>query len=221
LIAAIKNDSKIDRKKHYIISHKLNKIHEVRQVLEIEFKIFSKKVCILASRLLNKSVEANNMNNRLGFTLIELMVVIAILALVSAIGVPSLIGWRDDAKLRDAVSLLRGDLEMAKIRAVRENDFVAVLFNANGYTVFIDDGAGDPLKAGDWIVDPSERILRNRQLPAGVSIDLGDLNMFTNDRTRFNARGRISNVGIVTVFNIAGSQKQIDMNNRFGRISVN
>jgi len=96
----------------------------------------------MASELLKKSVEADSMNNRLGFTLMELMVVIAILALVSAIGVPSLIGWRDDAKLRDAVSLLRGDLEMAKIRAVRENDFVAVLFNANGYTVFVDDGAG-------------------------------------------------------------------------------
>jgi hypothetical protein len=63
--------------------------------------------------------------------------------------------------------------------------------------------------------------LRNRQLPAGVSIDLGDLNMFVGDRTRFNAMGQISNQGIVTVFNNAGSQKQIDMNNRFGRISVN
>jgi hypothetical protein len=109
---------------------------------------------------------------------------------------------------------------MAKIRAVRENDFVAVLFNANGYTVFVDDGAGDPLKAGDWILDESEQILCNRQLPAGVSIDLGDLNMFTADRTRFNARGRISNHGILTVINNAGSQKKIDMNNRFGRITV-
>ena len=161
------------------------------------------------------------MRNRFGFTLMELMVVIAILAVVSAIGVPSLIGWRGEAKLRDAVSLLRGDLEMAKLRAVKENDFVAVLFNDNGYTMFIDDGAGDPLKAGDWLLDPFERILRNRQLPAGVSIDLGDLNMFAGDRTRFNAMGQISNQGIVTVFNNAGSQKQIDMNNRFGRISVN
>ena len=175
----------------------------------------------MASRLLIKSLEADSMNNKFGFTLMELMVVLAIFTVVAAIGVPSLIGWRDDAKLRDAVSLLRGDLEMAKLRAVKENDFVAVLFNANGYTVFIDDGAEDPLKAGDWILDESEQILRNRQLPAGVSIDLGDLNMFTGDRTRFNARGRISNHGILTVINNAGSQKQIDMNNRFGRITVN
>lgn len=193
----------------------------VRQVLRIKFKIILNKVCILANKLLNKSVEAISMRNRFGFTLMELMVVLAILAIVAAIGVPSFIGWRDDAKLRDAVSLLRGDLEMAKLRAVKENDFVAVLFNANGYTVFVDDGAGDPLKAGDWILDASERILCNRQLPSGVSIDLGDLNMFTGDRTRFNARGRISNPGIVKVFNTAGDQKQIDMNNRFGRITVN
>jgi hypothetical protein len=50
---------------------------------------------------------------------------------------------------------------------------------------------------------------------------MGDLNMFAGDRTRFNARGRIASQGIVTVVNTAGSQKQIDMDNRFGRISVN
>jgi len=159
------------------------------------------------------------MRNKSGFTLMELMVVIAILAIISALGVPSFINWRNEAKLRDAVSLLRGDMEMAKLRAVRENDFVAVLFNANGYTVFVDDGAGGGGR-GNWASDGTEQVLQNRQMPAGVTIDVADSDMFANDRTRFNGRGRIGNQGVVTL-NAAGSQRELDMDNRFGRITIN
>jgi len=148
----------------------------------------------------------------------ELMVVIAMLAVISALALPSFAGWRNDAKLRDAVSLLRGDIEMAKLRAVREDDFVAILFDANGYTVFVDDGAGGD--RGDWEIDPNEQVLQNRQMPAGVTIDVADSDMFENDRTRFNGRGRIGNPGIVKI-NAAARQRELDMNNRFGRITIN
>jgi prepilin-type N-terminal cleavage/methylation domain-containing protein len=159
------------------------------------------------------------MRNKMGFTLMELIIVIAILVVVSSIAVPSLVGWRNNAKLRDGASMLRVDLERTKLRAVKENNFVAVLFNAGGYTAFVDDGAGDPSKAGDWIKDGSEQLVCNRQLPAGVNIDLADPGMFVNDRTRFNARGRISNDGVVTIVNIAGDEKEISIN-RFGMITV-
>ena len=158
------------------------------------------------------------MRNKSGFTFMELMVVIAILAVISALGVPSFIGWRNEAKLRDAVSLLRGDMEMAKLRAVRENDFVAILFNANGYTVFVDDGAGGGGR-GNWTPDGTEQGLQNRQMPAGVTIDVADSDMFADDRTRFNGRGRIGNLGIVTL-NAADRRRELDMKNRFGRITI-
>ena len=140
------------------------------------------------------------------------------LSVISALALPAFAGWRNDAKLRDAVSLLRGDIEMAKLRAVREDDFVAILFNANGYTVFVDDGAG--VDRGDWEIDPNEQVLQNRQMPAGVIIDVADSDMFENDRTRFNGRGRIGNPGIVKI-NAAGRQRELDMDNRFGRITIN
>ena len=151
------------------------------------------------------------MHNKTGFTLMELMIVIAILVVVSSIAVPSLTGWRNSAKLRDGASMLRVDLERTKLRAVKENNFVAVLFNAGGYTAFVDDG--------DWIKDGSEQLVCDRQLPAGVSIDLADPDMFANNRTRFNARGRISNDGAITIVNIAGDEKEISIN-RFGMITV-
>jgi hypothetical protein len=33
-------------------------------------------------------------------------------------------------------------MEMAKIRAIRENSFVAVQFGVDKYRIFIDDGSG-------------------------------------------------------------------------------
>ena len=179
--------------------------------------IFEEKVQ-MAFNLQKMHPEAKRMENKKGFSLMELMVVLAILAVIAALGVPSLIGWRSDAKLREAVSQLRGDLEMAKLRAVRENDFVAVLLNADDYMVFIDDGAGGGGR-GDYTANGSEEILRNRQMPAGVRID--NTTFAGGDRTRFNGRGRLEVQGIVTIVNSAGRQRQIDMNNRFGRITIN
>ena len=160
------------------------------------------------------------MRKNSGFTIIELLVIIAIIAVLSSLGTPAFFQWRNDAKLRNAVSSLRGDLEMAKLRAMRENEFVTVLFHTGSYLIFIDDGAGAGGVAENWILDGDENVLRNRQLPSGVSIDLVNTT-FTSNRTRFNGRGHIANQGVATIVNTAGNQKILDMNNRFGRIKVN
>ena len=47
------------------------------------------------------------MHNKYGFSIYELMVVIAIIAFISAIATPSIVGWRSKAKMKDAVSMLR------------------------------------------------------------------------------------------------------------------
>jgi type IV fimbrial biogenesis protein FimT len=162
------------------------------------------------------------MRNTSGFTVFELTIVLAIMGIVASIAVPSFSRWRGEAKMRSAVNIMRGDLEVAKSRAVRENDFVSINFEATGYRIFIDDYADadsgkDP---GDNIHDSGEQLLINRQLPAGVSIDLANTT-FTGNQTGFNGRGRIRNLGVVTLVNSSGAEREIDVNNRFGRITVN
>lgn len=159
------------------------------------------------------------MRNNSGFTLLELMIALALCAIMASIAVPSFLAWRSDAKLRSAVSVIRGDLEMARSRAMRENNFVAVLFNTTNYLVFIDDGAGGG-NPGDYIRHADERLLRNRQLSAGITIDLTKTD-FEDDQTRFNGRGRIGRTGKVIIVNSSGVERTIDANNRFGRITVN
>ena len=159
------------------------------------------------------------MKNVSGFTLLELMIVLALLSILTSFAVPSFFTWRSEAKLKSAASMIRGDLEMARSQAMRENDFVVVSFNTTNYVVFLDDGAG----AGnpeDYIRHPDERLLRSRQLPAGVTIDLVKTD-FEDDQTRFNGRGRIGRMGKVIIVNSSGVEKTIDADNRFGKITVN
>jgi Tfp pilus assembly protein FimT len=140
------------------------------------------------------------------------MVVIAITAIVVAFAVPNMLGWRENSKFNGTVENLRGDLNLAKIMAVRENGFVAVQFLADGYQVFTDNG---PISG---VLDAGERLLRNRVLPAGVAIDLG-MTDFTSDRTRFNERGLPENIGTVVIVGTGGDQRSINLN-RLGRIDV-
>lgn len=153
------------------------------------------------------------MNKSRGFTLLELLVVLAIIAVVSAIVAPNIISWRNSAKIRGAVDHLMGDLEMAKISAVKENNNVAVLFNTTGYKVFVD-------KANPWVRDADEPLLRVRKLPAGVTFDLGHPDWgFTNNRTRFNSRGRAGIAGTAVIVNSKGQQRDVIVST-LGRIRV-
>ncbi len=159
------------------------------------------------------------MNKRLknsGFSFYELMVVIAIIAIISAIAIPNMFAWRADAKFRGAMANLKGDLNMAKLMAVKESAFVVVNFYADNYEIFVDNGAG--ANTGNWTLDADERRLRNRQLPAGVSIDLAGTD-FNNDRTRFIERGLPDNLGKVVVVSSSGDQREIELN-RLGRMNV-
>jgi prepilin-type N-terminal cleavage/methylation domain-containing protein len=158
------------------------------------------------------------MKNSNGFSLVETLIVIAIIAVLTTIAVPSFTGQRNDTRLRDAVSMVRADFEMARSRAIRENALVAVITNANGYTIFIDNGEGGG-DAGNWVQDGNERTLRARTLPPGLAINPAQTTL-DNQRTRFNSRGYIGNMGVLTLSGPNGRAATVDMNNRFGRIAT-
>ena len=152
------------------------------------------------------------MKNSKGFSLLETIVVMAILAILSSIAVPSLISQRNNANIRDAVSMIRGDFEMARSRAIRENAFVPVIINTDGYTIFIDNGSGGGV-AENWVRDGDERILCNRKLPGGIQIDLTQTT-FNAQRTRFNGKGYSTNNGILTLLGLNGKSVSIGIEYR-------
>jgi type IV fimbrial biogenesis protein FimT len=142
------------------------------------------------------------MRGQKGFSLAELMVVIALIAIIAALALPSLVGQVPGARLRGAGDNLRGDLQLARARAVRDAAPVALLITATGYSLFTDGGA-TPRS-----LDAGETLIRSRQFSPGVSCDLTATN-FTNHTVRFDARGRVEESGIAVLKSNAGKQLQI------------
>ncbi|MBI5580889.1 MAG: prepilin-type N-terminal cleavage/methylation domain-containing protein [Deltaproteobacteria bacterium] len=161
------------------------------------------------------------MRRNSGFTVYELVVTIAVVAVLAAIATPSFLSWLPAHRLRGASINLMADMEMAKVRAIRENAFVAVQFGVDNYRIFVDDGSGGGV-AGDWIQNGSERLVMNRALPAGVTIPFAELTL-VNQRVRFSSRGLPAdplnaNPELIPLVNQTG-RRDIGLN-RLGRLWV-
>ena len=123
------------------------------------------------------------MRKNSGFTAFELAISLAIMAVIASLILPPYLKWLRGHRLRGAVTNMMADLEMAKIRAIRENALIAVQFCQDRYTIFNENGDTD------YVCGTAGReVYRNRKLPAGVEIDMGNIT-FANYRTRFNGRG--------------------------------
>jgi len=144
-----------------------------------------------------------SLNKESGFTLIELMMVIAIIGILSILTIPNMIGWQDSSKLRIAVNHLRGDLEKGRSWAIKQNVVVMTQFTASGYVIAVQGG----------------EVLIRRQLPPGVRIILPDTTFADDDLdgnpdTSFNGRG-------IPVPGVAGDLGNVVVEGRAGRRQIN
>lgn len=147
--------------------------------------------------------------NRKGFTLTELSVTLGILSLMSAISIPSYISWLPRHKLQTSVRQIYDDMNLAKIRAVKDNTVAVAIFSQlnNNYTIFLDAN-------GSWSVDATEtKIRENASFENGVTI--------SNITLPFNTTG-FNNRGMLPTGAAPGGQ--IDLTNATGiimRVNVN
>ena len=100
----------------------------------------------------------------------ELMVVLGIIAIISALAIPGLIGWIPKYKLGNGARDVLSTIEGARMRAVRDRVSVGMEFLGDNvsYRVWIDDGGTGAGTADDATLNGDERIIADRKLPAGI-----------------------------------------------------
>ena len=76
-------------------------------------------------------LELKRRKREAGFTLIEMMVVIAVLAIVAAIAIPNFMTLLPGMRLNGAARQMMGELMAARMRAVKENRTISVNYLSN------------------------------------------------------------------------------------------
>jgi prepilin-type N-terminal cleavage/methylation domain-containing protein len=132
-----------------------------------------------------------------GFTAIELMTVLAIVAVLATLSVSNFISLRPRYELVEAVTDILSMLQNARLRAVKENRRVVVLFDPDGngrlegdYIAFVDNGNGG---AGEWTrqTEAGEPLVACGKVPEGVRLSRTS---FAHDHLRFDSRGHLMDI---------------------------
>jgi len=125
------------------------------------------------------------MQKRSGFTLIELTVVIALLAILTAVGVPNFLSWLPKYRLKSAARDLYSNLHLAKMTAIRANKDCSVNYykHPDRYTV-----------------DRLNKTIRISDYKSGITFHGPNNETFAVPTITFNSRGT-SNSGYAYLSN--------------------
>ena len=111
-----------------------------------------------------------------GFTVIEVIIVVVILAILTAIAIPNFISWLPNFRLKGAARDLYSTMQKVRLEAVKRNTDIGISFTTvtfptegGGYQVFVDDGAGGGI-AGNAIKDGGEVLLLQSSMPESCSL---------------------------------------------------
>jgi len=153
-----------------------------------------------------------------GFTLMELMITLAVLAILVAISVPSMSGILERRKVHGAGEKLFADLTYAKTEAIKRNNTVRVSFTGNGATwcYGIAINAACDCTASDCTIDGVLKVTNQDEFP-GVSVEADST--FDGSSTSFTPLRGAANAGNLQFSVPTGAELGVVVSS-FGRIRM-
>jgi len=130
-----------------------------------------------------------------GFSLIELMVTLSVLAIIIALAVPNFSGVVNGSRLTAQANQLVGDIQLARSEALRRNRTVRLCRSTDGATC----AAGSGNWSG-WVVTltgANPELIRSTMVKAPLQVSGGDTIDFRADGMARNSTGGLLNTTFV------------------------
>lgn len=158
---------------------------------------------------MKKQVRAKWMS---GFSVIELMVVVVIMAVIAAASIPAFWGHIESVNLTKGSRQVEGSLKLARTRAVSTNNPVVVVFNSTDGTFFVFEDTD-----GDGTQDADETTAGPYEVPNRISLNSVS---FASETVTFNPNGSASETGTVELSNTKERAQRVDVTAPTGLIYV-
>jgi len=151
-----------------------------------------------------------------GFTLIEMLIIIAVIGILAAISAPSFLAWLNKKQVDDALVTLQGALQEAQREAIRKSNSCEVELDTTDNEVTSADGClvtGDRTFKSDVRMVPNETSFEFSYRGTITLSDAGTVVFLNEDNPSYKKCLVISSpLGIVRTGNYTG-QVSSDVNN--------
>jgi type IV fimbrial biogenesis protein FimT len=144
-----------------------------------------------------------------GVTLVELVVVMAIIAIAAAFIAPNIGAWVPNYRLRGAARDVTSAMRTAQMKAISNNTPYHVSFNPGAGNFILQYRHTDGVT---WLDDGVAQTLPSGVLINGIS--------FPGNNAQFNPNST-SSTGSITLRNTKGTEKTITLTTSTGRVHVN